>query len=237
MCMASVGVTCVSLCVCVHACMGMCVPVRVCARVMPVGECANVVGLAPLWVCVGSAWAAVPHPPPAPGQPPPLPHPAALSCPPLQDTLWALRGLFLSALSAAEQGHARDSLPRPPRKQGWHSEGVPAGGVGPALGVSPGALLQQWACGAVGGQAEQERVVAQGLRGADWALVEGEDPAPGGQVSAPGGCWAPLGGNQAKQAPRAAGRGEAVCPVSWEPGVDGGQRPPGAWAGASPARY
>ena len=70
--------------------------------------------------------------------------------------------------------------PAPPQKQGWHSECVPAGGVGPALGVSPGALLQQWACGAVGGQAEQERAVAQGLRGADWALVEGEDPGSPG---------------------------------------------------------
>ena len=38
-----------------HVCECVCVPVRVCARVMPVGECANVVGLAPLWVCVGSA--------------------------------------------------------------------------------------------------------------------------------------------------------------------------------------
>lgn len=40
--------------------------------------------------------------------------------------------------------------------------------------------MQQWACGAVGGQAEQERAVAQGLRGADWALVEGEDPGSPG---------------------------------------------------------
>lgn len=101
-----------------HVCECVCVPVRVCARVMPVGECANVVGLAPLWVCVGSAWAAVPHPPPAPGQPPPPPLPTALSCPPLQDTLWELRGLFLSALSTTEQGHTRDSLPRPPPEAG-----------------------------------------------------------------------------------------------------------------------
>lgn len=48
-------------------------------------------------------------------------------------------------------------------KQGWHHERVPAGGAGPALGVSPGTLQRQWACQAVGGQAEQEGAVTHGL--------------------------------------------------------------------------
>lgn len=85
--------------------------------------------------------------------------------------------------------------------------------------------MQQWACGAVGGQAEQERVVAQGLRGADWALVEGEDPRTRGPSLCPRRLlgatrWEPGQANTA-----CCGEERRVCPVSWEPGWMGASGP------------
>lgn len=112
--------------------------------------------------------------------------------------------------------------PPRPRKQGWHSECVPAGGTGPALGVSPGTLWQQWIWGVVGSQAEQERAWPMGFSmGVDWAQWRLRTPAhQGPRAQGPSLCPRRLlgttGWEPAKEAPLAAGRGEesARCPGS-----------------------
>lgn len=92
----------------------------------------------------------------------------------------------------------------------------------------------------MGSQAEQERAWPMGFSmGVDWAQWRLRTPAhQGPRAQGPSLCprrllgttgWEPGQGSTAR-----CEEGRGVCPVSREPGVDGGQRPPGAWAG--PAR-